>query len=302
MHGSKNAPDVRNDLAAAAERYHLMIRKEKIHERTITSLIGRVWRGLRKNYCFDMAAELGFYFLYSLFPFLIFLAAVVGYFPIASESERILRIVKEFLPDYLFSIAGPVVRDLLFKPRKLLAAGTLILAFWSASTIISSLMAALNRIHCVLERRSYWRTKGTALLLTSAVVGVVLAAIMLLMTGPTIRNWLIVRIGLSVELRIFFGVLRWIIWGGAIFLILALVFSFGPNIKRTFKLFSHGACLTLGGQVVFSELFRIYLHKRGVFNLFYGTAGGIVILMTWLYIMGLMILAGAQVNHELDEQ
>ena len=279
-----------------------MVRKQKIYERPLTVLIARVWRGLGRNYCFDMAAELGFYFLYSLFPFLIFLAAVVGYFPIASESERILRLVKEFLPDYLFNIAGPVVRDLLFKPRKLLAAGTLILAFWSASAIVSSLMAALNRIHCVQERRSYWRTKGTALLLTSGVVGVILAAVILLMTGPAIRNWLIVKIGFSVELRILFGVLRWIIWAAAIFIILALVFSFGPNIKRPLRLLSPGAMLTLGGQIVFSELFRIYLHKRGPFNLFYGTAGGIIVLMSWLYIMGLMILAGAQVNHELGEK
>ncbi|MCX5784522.1 MAG: YihY/virulence factor BrkB family protein [Elusimicrobia bacterium] len=279
-----------------------MTEKEKSRKLSLTVLISRVWQGLGNNYCFDMAAELGFYFLYSLFPFLIFLGAVAGYFPIASNPEKILRLMKEFLPDYLFTMAGPAVLDLLFKPRKLLAAGTLILAFWSASSAVSALMAALNRIHCVQERRSYWRTKGISLLLTTALIGVILTAVMALVMGPIVRNWLIAEIGFPVGLRVLFGAFRWAIWVTVIFLVLALVFSFGPNIKRPFKLFSYGAFVTLVGQFVFSELFRIYLHSTGPYNLFYGAAGGIIGLMTWLYIMGFMILAGAQVNHELGEQ
>jgi len=85
------------------------------------------------------------------------------------------------------------------------------------------------------------------------------------------------------------------------FLVLALVYSYGPDIKRPFKFFSHGALVTLIGQFVFSEFFRIYIQSVGSDNLFYGAVGGIIGLMTWLYVMELLMLAGAQVNHELGE-
>ena len=94
---------------------------------------------------------------------------------------------------------------------------------------------------------------------------------------------------------------RWGIWVTLMFLVLAMLFSYGPNIQRPFKVFSPGAFITLVGQFIFSEFFRYYLENSGSFNVFYGAAGGIVGLMSWLYMMGLMILAGAQVNHELGK-
>jgi membrane protein len=132
-------------------------------------------------------------------------------------------------------------------------------------------------------------------------VGIILVAVLLLVTGPMIGNWLIARIGLHVPLGILIWVFRWGIWVTLMFFVLALVFSFGPNIQRPFKLFSQGAFVTISGQFVFSEFFRLYLQSSGSYNLFYGAAGGIIGLMTWLYMMGLMILAGAQVNHELGK-
>jgi len=276
------------------------VKKEKRPMRS-SVFLSRVWKGLRRNYCFDMAAELGFYFLYSLFPFIIFLVAMTSLVPIASSPKQVLASAKEFLPDYLFTLAGPTLVDLIFTPRKLLAAGTLFLAFWAASSAVSSLMAALNRIHSVREQRSYWRTAGISLVLTSSLVIAILTAVTLLVTGPMVGNWLINKVGFSAVLGMAVWGFRWGIWVMLMFLVLAMLFSYGPNIKRPFKLFSPGAFVTLGGQFLFSEVFRLYLENSGSYNLFYGAAGGIVGLMTWLYMMGLMILTGAQVNHELGK-
>ena len=275
--------------------------EEKKKDISAAALIARVWQGLGRNYSFDMAAELGFYFLYSLFPFFIFMVAIMAYSPVASNPEKILALVREFLPDYLFTMAGPTLLDLIFTPRKLLAIGTLALALWSASSAVSSLMAALNRIHCVQERRSYWRTTGVAIMLTAGLVGVLLTAVFLLITGPLLRNWIVVQVGFPHLLGYLFLALRWGVWVTVQLVVLAMLFSFGPDIHRPFKLLSHGAFITIIGQFVFSEIFSIYIQNAGSYNLFYGAAGGIIGLMTWLYMMGLMILIGAQVNHELGE-
>ncbi|MFH1620063.1 MAG: YihY/virulence factor BrkB family protein [bacterium] len=262
-------------------------------------LSARVWNGMQKNYSYDMAAELGFYFFYSLFPFLIFVVAITAWLPISATPAGVLAMMKEFLPDYLFTLAGPAVVDIIFRPRTLLAAGTLILALWAASSAVSSLMTALNRIHCVEEHRSYWKAKGISLLLTAALAGVLLAAFFLLVLGPVIKDWLTLRVGFAPVFKMLFGASRWVIAVTVMLFDLALVFSFGPGIKRPFRLFSPGALVTLAGWFGFSELFRLYIQSAGPHNLFYGAAGGIIGLMTWLYLMGLMMLAGAQVNHEL---
>ncbi len=260
----------------------------------------RVYNGLGRNYCFDMSAELGFYFLYSLFPFFIFLMAILGYLPIPVTPEEVLSTMRMFLPEYLFTLAGQSIMDIIFRPRHWLALGTLALALWPASLAVSSLMASLNRIYGVKETRSLWMRKGISLLLTGAFVGVLLIAFVLLVVGPAIKDWLIARTGLYELFNMLFGASRWLIAVAAMFFTVEIIFSVGPCIKKRFTFVSWGSFVTLAGWFVLSEAFGLYFQNAPSYNLFYGTAGGIIGLMTWLYLMGLMILVGAQVNYELE--
>lgn len=261
----------------------------------------RVYKGLDRNYCFDMSAELGFYFLYSLFPFFIFLMAILGYLPIPVTPEEVLSTLKMFLPGYLFTLAGQSIMDIIFRPRHWLALGTLMLTLWPVSLAVSSLMTSLNRIYGVKETRPFWMRKSICLLLIAAFVGVLLTAFVLLVLGPATKDWLISRIGLSRIFTVLFDSSRWFIAVAAMFFTIEIIFSLGPCIKKRFTIVSWGSFVTLAGWFVLSEAFGIYFQNAPSYNLFYGTAGGIVGLMTWLYLMGLMILVGAQVNYELEK-
>ncbi|OGS04788.1 MAG: hypothetical protein A3G41_04050 [Elusimicrobia bacterium RIFCSPLOWO2_12_FULL_59_9] len=268
--------------------------------RSFWDLTVRVCRGLYRNYCFDMAAELGFYFLYSFFPFWVFVIALLGTLPIAATPEEILSMLEKFLPGYLFTLAGPTVLDILFKPRHWLALGTLLLALYASSSATTSLMAALNRIYGTQETRAYWKWKGISLLLTAAHAGILTIAFFLLVIVPAARDWLIGYVGFHGQVQLLFGMARWIIAIAVMFFGVALIFSFGPGGRNRLKLVTPGTLVTIAGWLLFSEAFGVYLNNIGPRNLVYGAAGGVIGLLTWLYAMGFMILVGAQVNRELE--
>src|SRR5919205_744399 len=149
----------------------------------------------------DTAAQLSYYWLFALFPFLFFLVTLTAWLPLRGAVDQLMAGLDPFMPDAARDLVEQHLQDLLRNPRpKLLTAG-LAVTLWSASRGVDALRKALNLAYDVKESRSWWHTQASALALTVAVSLLVLVAITMILLGGDAGLWLAGRVDVAVEFQ-----------------------------------------------------------------------------------------------------
>ena len=261
----------------------LYLAKEYEEFLNFLKFIIRVEEGINKNYCFSMAAEFGFYSLYCIIPFLVFLIMVAGYIPFEGAQQAVTQ-MQSVLPDYVVDIFFPIVGDILNNPRKLLTILTALLSVFAASATFGGVATYLNRIFGCKEKRPYWKRKLIDMALVLFTVVVIILATMMLIFIPAMFNLLT--------------------WGLSILVLnfnLQIIYKFLPNSKQKFKLISFGSIFTLLCWGLVTWGFTIYFTNFSSYNIVYGTMGSIIAFLTWTYLLGFILVLGALINHELDK-
>ncbi|SFM62285.1 YihY/virulence factor BrkB family protein [Thermodesulforhabdus norvegica] len=260
--------------------------------RSCGTLIGE----FRGSHGFGLSAELAFWFFYSIFPFLIFLFSLAGFLPPFSDRARILQLLQTTLPPPAYELIGNTVVNILVKPKGLMAFGTLLLALWSASNAVHSMMGTLNRIYGIKETRPYWKVKLVALTLTVTLCSVLTLTFLLLVIGPLITEKIMEALRWGKFVGTTIATVRFIVSIVGMYVALLLIYRFGPDIPRNTAYNLPGTGLAVFGGLLTSQLFGIYLKKIAPYNKFYGALGTVIAFMTWLYLIGVFILLGGQLN------
>jgi membrane protein len=263
---------------------------------TLRELITKVWRESVEDEVFARAAELSYYFLLALFPLLIFLTSVIGFLPGARES--LLNGVARVAPPDALKLVRDTLDDVVsHRSGGLLSLG-LIASIWAASAGVASLMSSLNTAYDSKETRPFWKRRLVAIGLTISMGILVVGGSMLIVLGHRVGDWLERNLEISAAVA-FLSTLLGILLG---FLLLlggiAMLYYFGPNIKRRERPVKPGALFASAGIVVGSVLFSFYLRFAPSASATYGSLGAVVTLMLWLYLMGLMLLIGGEINSE----
>jgi len=172
----------------------------------------------------------------------------------------------------------------------------LVAALWASSTGMYAIMQQLNIVYDVAERRPFLRARATALVLTVLFAILILGAFSLVVLGGVIQGWLASRLGLSATLLGFFVVFRWVVIVFALLLAIALIYHFAPNRRIPLALVTPGSMLATLLLIAASLAFRVYVANFGNYSATYGSIGAVIILMLWLYMAGLVILIGAEVD------
>lgn len=238
----------------------------------------------------DLAAQLAYYFLLSLFPFLIFTLALISYLPI--PLEHVIELVKRFAP------AGTI--DLFNENLKSESGGLLsfgvILTIWTASNAINAMIRALNRAYNVDESRPFFVARGLAILLTFGMILAIVVALVLPVFGKVLGDFIFVKVlGLS-GVNTVWLVLRWLISFLIIVTVIACLYFFAPNKKLYWKDVLFGAVVAAVGWQAVSLGFSYYVSNFGNYEAIYGSLGGIIILMIWFYLTAVIIIVGGELN------
>lgn len=241
-----------------------------------------------------MSAQLAFFFLLSLFPFMIFLVTLLGFLPISYED--VLNLVRQYAPGQSISIIEENLSKIVSEQRGGLLSFGLIGTIWSASNGINSIIRALNRAYDVKESRSFFVARGMAILLTFGMILVIVVALLLPVFGKMLGTFIFSFFGLSDTFLMVWNALRWALS----FIIMVCVFVFlywlAPNKRLKFKEVIVGAIFaTLGWQLV-SLAFSYYVSSFGNYTATYGSLGGIIVLMIWFYLSGMILIIGGQIN------
>src|SRR5438876_11419768 len=152
---------------------------------------------IRNNAATDRAAQLSYYFLFALFPFLFFVVTLAAYLPMKGVIDELLARVDPLMPDEAMAIIRVQLTSLATRQRPHLLTFGLALALWSASRGVDALRTSLNLSYDVKESRPWWRTQGTALLITVCTSLLMLLSVSAMTLGSTAGLWLADRLGVD---------------------------------------------------------------------------------------------------------
>lgn len=250
------------------------------------------------------AAQVAFYFIFALFPLLLFLLSVFGL--VLGAAEDIRRELFEYLGQIIPGSALKLIQDTLTEVVEEGGGGKLtfgaLVALWSASAGIDNIRIALNDIYDLKETRPWWKYKLTSVLLTLAIALLVFFALGVIFYGSSFINLLLDPLGLAVGSPFILGLFSFIVLGAALISAFALIYSFAPNhTPFTFRWITPGAITAIITWLLFSAGFRIYLHFFDSYSKTYGSVGAIIVLLLWLYLTALVILLGGVINAVADK-
>jgi membrane protein len=241
-----------------------------------------------------LSAQLAFFFLLSLFPFLLFTMTLLSYLPISVDD--VLNIINKYAPGEAMKVIETNLSSLLNVHRGGLLSVGIIIAIWSASNGINAVIRALNRAYDVQESRPFLLARFIAILLTIAMIVVIIIALLLPVFGEQIGIFVFSHFGLSNTFLTVWNTIRWLLSFVVIITVFGCLYYFAPNRRLPFKEVLVGAFLaTLGWQVV-SLAFSYYVTNFGNFTAMYGSIGGIIILMFWFYLSAMILILGGIVN------
>ena len=248
----------------------------------------------------DKAAQLSYYFLFALFPFLFFLVTLTAYLPVKGATNEMVARLSGIMPDAATSILKQHLDSLVNVQRpKLLTLG-LAIALWSASRGIDALRTALNLAYDVKETRPFWKTQGLAIAVTVLSAVLVLASIALFALGTGAGEWIADRLGVERYYAIVWSYMRWPITAVLIMFVLAVLYYVLPDAKQEWRFITPGSVLATLLWLSATWGFTKYAEHFGNYNVTYGSIGGVIVLMTWLYITGLVFILGGEINAILE--
>lgn len=241
-----------------------------------------------------MAAQLAYFFLLSLFPFMIFLLTLLGYLHI--DESRVLAFVSTYAPPETFDMITNNVASLLRSENGSLLSIGLVGTLWAASNGVNAIMRAFNRAHDVEENRSFIVSRLIAIILTIAMILVIAIAFLLPVLGHTIGVYLFSFFGLSESFLSLWNGLRWVISSIIFFIVLSFLYVTAPNKRLKYRDTVAGAVFATFSWQLVSLMFSFYVSNLGNFSATYGSLGGVIILMIWFYISGIVIILGGEIN------
>jgi membrane protein len=247
------------------------------------------------------SAALAFFFLMSLFPFLIFLASALALLPIPHLAERMVHLVSHFIPEQTMPMVDNMLTSTMHTNNGLLSAG-FILAVIAASNAIASMATALNTIYEAEETRSFWEKRLSAIYVTFAVGGMTAIALSAMLLGPHFGRELERVFNVSHTFVAVWPVMRWVLVLTCALAAIGTLYYMGPNCKHTLRQQLAGSLFAVAVWIASSGLLGIYLRKFSYFNAMYGTLASFIVLMMWLQFTAMAILLGAELNVALEKQ
>ncbi len=260
-------------------------------------------REFSRDQCMDLAAALTYYAVLSLFPALVVIVSLLGVF---GQGERTVSTVLEIVSDVaptsaVDTLRGPI-QQLVDSPSAgfALVAG-LLGALWSASGYVGAFGRAMNRIYEIEEGRPVWKLRPLQLLLTLGVLLTASAvALMLTVSGP-LASAIGKAIGLGDAAITVWRVGRWPLILAFVVVAVAVLYYATPNVRQPkFRWISVGAVVAILVWAVASVGFGLYVAHFASYNKTYGTLGGVIVFLLWLWITNVALLFGAEVDSELE--
>jgi membrane protein len=244
----------------------------------------------------DVGAMMAFYAVLALFPMLVFVISVALLVIDPDTVREGASFAVRSVPDSARDVISARVEALIEASSGGIAIVSASLALWGASRGAAALMTALNTIHGTPETRSWIKRQVLAVGITLAVTAIIVVALGLLFIGPLLGRLASDVFGLGAAFDVAWSIARWAGAGLLVMFVWAVLYKFLSNTGEPYRLFTPGALVGVVLWLCISALFRAYLGMFDRYEATYGTLGGAIVFLTWLWLSNIAILFGAEVN------
>lgn len=263
---------------------------------TPLQFVKELYREIAEDDIFNGAAVLGFYLTLAIFPAVIFVMALLPYLPVPRIDEAIMDLLRQALPAEASGMFIGVVQEVTGEQRGGLLSFGLLATLWASSSGMYAIMQQLNISYDVDEARGFVRARLLALALSLLFALLVIGGFSLIVLGGVLQEALGERFGLGGVVLAVFAAFRWLVIVASLLLAFALIYFLAPNVKQRFVYITPGSVIGVTVLVAASLGFAWYAQNFGNYDATYGSIGAMIVLMLWLYIAGLSILFGSEVN------
>ena len=265
-------------------------------------LAGRVWSEVNEDDVWGRAAQLSYYFLLAVFPLLIFLTTLLGYF--ADAGSELRRELLQFLGSVVPREASDLIFTTVEEVEKNAGGGKLsfgvLATLWAASNGMGAITEALNVAYEVKESRPWWKARLVAVGLTMGLSVLILSALVLILFGGSLAEWVAASWSFGSVFVTAWKVLQWPVALVFVLAAFALIYYAAPNVKKkSWQWNTPGTVTAVVLWLLVSFVFRLYLSYFNSYSATYGALGAVIILMLWFYLTGAAILIGGEVNSEI---
>jgi membrane protein len=235
---------------------------------------------------------------------LVFLLSLLGIFAGSDQfRDTIMAGLARVVPGSASGLIDHVLRQVIKSSSGIKLAAGIVGALWAASGGVGAVVTSLNQIYRTNETRPWWKQKLTVVGLTLALAALIIVALVLVLYGGRIGEFIADHVGIGSFFRVVWKILQWPVAFAAMFLSYSVMYYFGPDLtERRWYWVTPGAVIGVGLWLVASLGFRVYLHFFNSYSATYGSVGAVVILMLWLYFTGFAILIGGEVNWVIEDQ
>lgn len=241
-----------------------------------------------------LAAEQAYYYMLSVFPLLVLALSIIPYLNI--DPQKVIEFLQTIMPPETVSVFEENINDFVNKPNGGLLTVGILGTIWSASNGMNAFIGAMNQAFNVEESRPFYLVRLLSIGLTIGLIFAFLIAFFLPVFGGIIIRQLENIIYIPGSTAMILNVLRFIIAFFVIFTIITILYRIAPNVNKTFKgLFPGAIVATIIWQMV-SIGFSFYVSNFGNYSATYGSLGGVIILMLWLFLTGLALVIGGEIN------
>jgi len=262
----------------------------------------RAWAEAKVDQVPLLAAGVAFYSFLSLFPAMIAAVTIYGLVADPATVARQAEQLSKALPSDAASLITGQMEAIASQPQQSLGLGLIIalaLALWSASGGVGNIMTAVNLAYDEEETRGFIKRKALALLFTLGGIVFVVVAVTLIAVAPVVLD----AVFPEGALRVFLNALRWVGLVVAVAIALAVLYRFAPDRDNPrFSWVSVGAAVATVIWLLASLGFSLYVDNFGSYGKTYGALAGVAILMLWLWLTAFIVLLGAEINSEAEQQ
>ncbi|MHC8349350.1 YihY/virulence factor BrkB family protein [Pseudomonas sp. RT4P38] len=245
------------------------------------------------------ASALAYQMLFSLFPFILFLIALIGFLHLPDFFSW-LRLQSELvLPPQALEQVNPVIDQLQQSKGGLLSVG-IVIALWTASAGVRLMMSAMNAAYDVVEGRPAWKRFPLSIFYTIGIAGMLLIAAALMVLGPQVMGWIASQVGLEDFIVTLWTIVRWPVVVILLMMAVALIYYVMPDVKQEFRFITPGSVLAVVVWIIASLGFGLYVKEFANYNAMYGSIGAIIVLLLYFYISAAVLLLGAEMNAVIE--
>ena len=241
-------------------------------------------------------SSIAFNLFLALFPALIFMFTLLPHIPVPMLRTETLGLLKNFMPSAAFHEVDANLKDIFDKPRNGLLSFGLLATLWFSSTGVFTLMQTFNKN----DRRTFFKRRFIAILLTLSLGSMLVAGMILIVFGENIIKLLLIHyFSLAKTGAFVMQFIRWLIILFLLFTSFSVLFRFGDTRIKKWSYIYPGALLACILIIITSAGYTFYVTHWSSYNKLYGGLGALIVTMIWLYLNSMAVIVGHEFNNSL---